>query len=55
MLKVEEWAEIRRLHKIEGLSQRAIARRLGRDPRTVAKALMSPEPPRYQQIGRAHV
>jgi transposase len=49
MLKVEEWAEIRRLHKIEGLSQRAIARRLGVNRRTVAKALASSVPPRYQR------
>jgi transposase len=52
MLKVEEWAEIRRLYKVEGLSQRAIARRLGRDPRTVAKALASPTPPRYERSPR---
>jgi transposase len=49
MLKVEEWAEIRRLHKVEGLSQRAIAERLGLNRRTVAKALVAPEPSRYQR------
>jgi transposase len=49
MLKVEEWAEIRRLHKVEGLSQRAISRRLELNRRTVAKALASPAPPRYQR------
>lgn len=49
MLKVEEWAEVRRLHKVEGLSQRAISRRLGLNRRTVAKALASPAPPRYER------
>jgi hypothetical protein len=29
VLPVETWAEARRLHRAEGLSQRAIARRLG--------------------------
>jgi transposase len=49
MFKVEEWAEIRRLHKVEGMSQRAIAERLELNRRTVAKALASPAPPRYQR------
>jgi transposase len=49
MLKVEEWAEIRRLHKIESLSQRAISRRLGVNRRTVAKALASSAPPHYKR------
>ena len=55
MLKVGEWAEIRRLHKIEGLSQRAISRRLGVNRRTVAKALASPEPPGYQRSARGSI
>lgn len=29
MITVEDWAEIRRLRKVEKLSERAIARRLG--------------------------
>ena len=33
------WAEIRRLCLREGLSQRAVARQLGVDPKTVRKAL----------------
>jgi len=49
MLKVEEWAEIRRLHKVEGMSQRAIARRLGVNRRTVVKALASSAPPGYHR------
>ncbi|WP_285702230.1 helix-turn-helix domain-containing protein, partial [Actinomadura sp. NBRC 104412] len=47
MLKVEDWAEIRRLHRAEGLAIRAIARRLGISRNTVRKALASHEPPRY--------
>ena len=37
---MENWAEIRRLHRIEGLSQRAIARRLGIARDTVAAAML---------------
>jgi transposase len=55
MLKVEEWAEIRRLHTIEGLSQRAIARRLGLNRRTVARGLASPKPLRYQRSPRGSI
>ncbi|MET7534086.1 hypothetical protein [Streptomyces goshikiensis] len=29
MIRVEDWAEIRRLHRAEGLSARAVARQLG--------------------------
>jgi transposase len=52
MHTVEEWAEIRRLHKVEGWSKRAIAGKLGLNRRTVAKALASPTPPRYQRMVR---
>jgi transposase len=55
MHTVEEWAEIRRLHKVEGLSKRAIARKLGLDRRTVGKALASPTPPRYQRAVRGTI
>ena len=44
-MKVSQWAEIRRLHEVEGLSQRGIARRLGCDRMTVRKALCMPRPP----------
>ena len=46
---MEDWAEIRRLHRVERLSQRAIARRLGIARDTVAAALKRAEPPRYQR------
>jgi len=44
-MKVSLWAEIRRLHEIEGLKGRAIARRLRCCPKTVAKALAMSSPP----------
>ena len=50
MIDVEDWAEIRRLHRAEGLSIKAIARRLKLARNTVRDALRSDEPPRY---GRA--
>lgn len=49
MLGVEQWAEIRRMHKVEGLSIREIARRSGRDRNTVRAALRSEKPPRYRR------
>lgn len=49
MLGVEQWAEIRRMHEVEGLSIRGIARRSGRDRNTVRAALRSEEPPRYRR------
>ncbi len=49
MIDVEEWAEIRRLHRAEGLSIKAIMRRLGVARNTVRAALRSDEPPRYQR------
>jgi transposase len=44
-MKISQWAEIRRLHEVEGLSGRAIARRLRCDRVTVSKALAMPQPP----------
>lgn len=49
MLGVEQWAEIRRMREVEGLSIREIARRSGRDRNTVRSALRSPVPPRYRR------
>jgi transposase len=47
-MSVEDWAEIRRLHRSEKLSQAAIARQLGLSRNTVANALASEAPPRYE-------
>jgi transposase len=52
VLAVEDWAEIRRLHLSEGLSARAIARRLGVSRGTVARALASSGPPKYSRPPR---
>ncbi|WP_245631594.1 IS21 family transposase, partial [Curtobacterium ammoniigenes] len=46
---MQEWAEIRHLHVAEGLSQRAIADRLGVARKTVARALGSEGPPEYSR------
>jgi len=52
VISVEDWAEIRRLHRSEGVSQAAIARRLGISRNTVARALASDRPPKYQRAAR---
>ena len=44
-MKVSQWAEIRRLAEVEGLSQRQIAARLRCCWRTVKKALDMEQPP----------
>ncbi len=47
MLDVENWAEIRRLYRAEGLPIRAIARVMGVSRNTVRAAVASDGPPRY--------
>ena len=47
MLAVEDWAEIRRLHRAEGLPIKLIARTLKISRNTVRTALASDEPPKY--------
>ncbi len=49
---MEDWAEIRRLFRSEGLSGRAIAERLGVARNTVASALASQQPPKYERVSR---
>jgi len=44
---VEQWAEIRRLAYVEGLSQREIRRRTGAGRDTIRKAVAAAEPPSY--------
>ena len=44
-MKVSQWAEIRRLHEIEKLSKRAIARQLGCSRKTVNRALRMDQAP----------
>ena len=49
LLDVEQWAEIRRMRFVEGLAIREIARRTGRDRKTVQRAVRASEPPRYRR------
>jgi len=49
VLSVEDWAEIRRLHRAEGLAIKAIARMLGISRNTVRAAIASDAPPRYER------
>jgi transposase len=55
VLNVEDWAEIRRLHRAESVPIKVIARRLGISKNTVRKALVSEGPPRYQRVPRGSV
>jgi transposase len=52
VIGVEDWAEIRRLYRAEGLSIKAIARRLKLARNTVRDALRSEVPPRYERASR---
>ena len=49
MLGVEDWAEIRRLSRSDGLSIKEIARQMGVARNTVRTALRSEVPPAYQR------
>lgn len=51
LINVEEWAEIRRLHRAEGMGVKAIVRRLGVARNTVRAALRSDVAPRYEREG----
>ena len=52
MVSVEQWAEIRRLHFVRGLSIKEIARRTGHGRNTIRRVLRSQAPPRYQRPSR---
>jgi transposase len=47
LVGVEQWAEIRRMHRVERLSIREISRRTGLHRKTIRRALSSDAPPRY--------
>ena len=49
MVGVEQWAEIRRLHFVKGLSQREIRRRTGLHRDTIRRAVNSSVPPVYRR------
>jgi transposase len=49
VLSVEDWAEIRRLHRAEGLPIKVVARTLGVSRNTVRAALARVGPPKYER------
>ncbi len=55
MLGVEDWAEIRRLRRAEGMPILAIARVMGISRNTVKRALAADGPPRYQRPVRGSI
>lgn len=50
---MEDWAEIRRLHRAQEMPIKAISRRLGISRNAVRRALARPSPPRYQRPAKA--
>jgi transposase len=46
---VEQWAEVRRLHFVRGLTQREIYRRTGLHRDTIRNAINSDKPPKYER------
>lgn len=55
MLNVENWAEIRRLHRAEQMPIKAIARVMGVSRNTVRRALAADDPPRYERAPRGSI
>jgi transposase len=55
VLAVEDWAEIRRLRRAEGMPILAIARVMGISRNTVKRALAAEGPPRYQRPARGSI
>lgn len=49
MVGVKQWADIRRLHFVKGLSQREIRRRAGLHRDTIRRAINSSAPPVYRR------
>jgi transposase len=49
VIGVERWAEIRRMHRVEGRSIREISRRTGVHRETIRRALAADAPPRYER------
>lgn len=52
MLSVEDWAEIRRLHRVDRVPIKVIAKTLGISRNTVRNALRADGPPRYERAPR---
>jgi transposase len=55
VISIEDWAEIRRLHRGEGVPIKEIARRMGVARNTVRAALASDRPPKYERAPRGSV
>jgi transposase len=55
VLSVEDWAEIRRLRRAEGMPIKQVARVVGCSKNTVKRALAASGPPRYQRPSRGSV
>jgi hypothetical protein len=55
VITLDEWAEIRRLHRSEDLGIKAIARKLGISKNTVRRALRAEEVPRYQRLPKGSI
>jgi transposase len=55
VLTVENWAEIRRLHRSEQIPIKVIARVMGISKNTVKAALRSEGPPRYERAGTGSI
>jgi transposase len=55
VLGVEDWAEIRRLHRAERMPIKQVARVTGVSRNTVRRALAAEGPPRYQRPARGSV
>ena len=49
MVGVEQWAEIRRMHRVERLSIREISKRTGLHRKTIRRALTAETPPAYSR------
>jgi len=54
-LFVEDWAEIRRLHRAEGMPIKQVARVLGVSKNTVKRALAADGPPQYERMLRGSI
>jgi transposase len=50
---VEQWAEIRRMHRVERLSIREISKRSGLHRKTIRRALAAETPPKYSRAPAA--
>jgi transposase len=55
VLGVEDWAEIRRLHRAEQMPIKQVARVMGVSKNTVKRALAAEGPPRYERAPRGSI